>query len=679
MTNILHNIYRKFTDILNVSNWQVLSHNNEYVNIKTINKTIPYKVYKLILSNNNVLTCADTHVIIEYQTYNEIFAKDSYHKFIYTDDGYAQVINVIEYDIYQSMYDLELDSSSNHLYYTNGILSHNTTTYTIYLLWLTNFFPEKKVMLLANKLDTALEILSRIRLAYEYLPPFLKASVLTWNKGEIVFGNMSTIKGFATASDAARGFSANVVVSDEFAFVPNNVASKVFESIYPVISSSKNSQFIIVSTPNGADPKNLYYSIWSQANSKNTNTNAQGWKAFRFDWWDVPGRDEQWKLNTIASIGQQRFSQEFGNEFIVTSSIKKLITDDIIEQYRIKLSEYKTRGFKPKIQKIISADESELFEFEMWHEFQPYKTYLAGADIAEGISGDSSVLYIFDVTDLGNIIMCARFSSNSTSLVQFAYVANKILALYNNPPLAAERNGVSAGMLDSLRITYGYQNIISENKKNEPGIYSHVSVKGKACLWARDMMTTSCFGFTIYDKDLLDEFSIFVKKDTQSMHNVYHALPGKDSHDDHVMAFIWALYALHNDRVQKIFTVCETVTTQLNQVYAKILQPLNAYSEESINIIVKDPMYRDFLEYQQELNERGLQLLAQEKHDEKHDLFVYHNQHDNYFDDDDGNSWNNTPLNWNMQSSNNLMANSQKPIIQLGKSFGAARPQFFVF
>jgi hypothetical protein len=39
-------------------------------------------------------------------------------------------------------------------------------------------------------------------------------------------------------------------------------------------------------------------------------------------------------------------------------------------------------------------------------------------------------------------------------------------------------------------------------------------VKGKACLWTRDMMTTSCFGFTIYDKNLLDEFSIFVKKDT---------------------------------------------------------------------------------------------------------------------------------------------------------------------
>jgi hypothetical protein len=46
-----------------------------------------------------------------------------------------------------------------------------------------------------------------------------------WNKGEIKFGNMSTIKGFSTSSSAARGFSANCVVCDEFGFVPNNIAS----------------------------------------------------------------------------------------------------------------------------------------------------------------------------------------------------------------------------------------------------------------------------------------------------------------------------------------------------------------------------------------------------------------------------------------------------------------------
>lgn len=63
--------------------------------------------------------------------------------------------------------------------------SSKTTTYTIYLLWLTMFFPEKKVMILANKADTALEILERIRMAYSYVPEFLKPGVFVWNKGEI--------------------------------------------------------------------------------------------------------------------------------------------------------------------------------------------------------------------------------------------------------------------------------------------------------------------------------------------------------------------------------------------------------------------------------------------------------------------------------------------------------------
>lgn len=122
----------------------------------------------------------------------------------------------------------------------------------------------------------------------------------------------------------------------------------------------------------------------------------------------------------------------------------------------MKISEFKAKGMQPKKQKIVSLNEDALFEFDMWHEFDPKRTYLASADISEGIGGDSSVLYIWDVTDLSDIRMCAKFSSNTTSLVQFAYVASKMLALYNSPWLAAERNGVSAGMLDSLRLTYGY-------------------------------------------------------------------------------------------------------------------------------------------------------------------------------------------------------------------------------
>ena len=89
--------------------------------------------------------------------------------------------------------------------------SSKTTTYTIFALWYTMFFPEKKIMLLCNKADTSIEVCSRIQLGYMYLPPFLKCSVETWNKGEIIFSNHSAIKAFPCASDSARGFSANCV------------------------------------------------------------------------------------------------------------------------------------------------------------------------------------------------------------------------------------------------------------------------------------------------------------------------------------------------------------------------------------------------------------------------------------------------------------------------------------
>lgn len=109
------------------------------------------------------------------------------------------------------MYDIELGDDSDHRYYTNGILSHNSTIYCIYSLWLAMFFPEKKIMILANKASTALELLGRIAMGYEYLPHWLKSACLTFNKGELTFANLSSIRAFASSSDAARGFSANCV------------------------------------------------------------------------------------------------------------------------------------------------------------------------------------------------------------------------------------------------------------------------------------------------------------------------------------------------------------------------------------------------------------------------------------------------------------------------------------
>lgn len=126
------NVIRKFEETFNISDYEVLTHKG-YVNIKRIGKTVPYLKY-IIKTDNYTLECADEHIIID-DTYDEIFAKDlnkdSRPDKIITLTGPEIVREVINTNEYENMYDIELDEGSGHLYYTNGILSHNS-------IWLAN-------------------------------------------------------------------------------------------------------------------------------------------------------------------------------------------------------------------------------------------------------------------------------------------------------------------------------------------------------------------------------------------------------------------------------------------------------------------------------------------------------------------------------------------------------------
>lgn len=89
-----------------------------------------------------------------------------------------------------------------------------TTSYTVFCLWYTTLFRDKKILICANKLATAIEIMDRIRKAYENLPFWIKPGILTYNKGEIEFANGSAIRASSTSSSAARGSSCNCVTGD---------------------------------------------------------------------------------------------------------------------------------------------------------------------------------------------------------------------------------------------------------------------------------------------------------------------------------------------------------------------------------------------------------------------------------------------------------------------------------
>lgn len=186
------------------------------------------------------------------------------------------------------------------------------------------------------------------------------------------------------------------------------------------------------------------------------------------------------------------------------------------------------------------------------------------------------------------------------------------------------------------------------------------------------MLTTDVFGFTIYDKDLVDEMAIFIKKDTKGVQNVYHAMPGPNAHDDHIMTFIWCLYILNNERIQDYFIVCQDVTTSIGQVYAQILQPLNEYTIGDIDKVKGDPLYKEFMEYKEEAMKLNKHALDIEQASEQYETFKY-KKPDAYFGDDGGDDWNNTPVDWNMRGG------QRQTIRPISLNSGLKPPTFFVF
>ena len=178
-----------------------------------------------------------------------------------------------------------------------------TTTAVAFLLWTILFKDSQSIAVLANRSKTAIGILGKLQLAYENLPQWIQQGVVEWNKSRIELENGSVIIADSTSSAASRSGSFNIVFLDEFAFVPSNIASEFITSVYPVITAGTKTKILMVSTPNGM---NLFYKYWNDAVNKRNN-----YVPFEIHWSQVPGRDEDWKEETIKNTSEHQFRQEF--------------------------------------------------------------------------------------------------------------------------------------------------------------------------------------------------------------------------------------------------------------------------------------------------------------------------------------------------------------------------------
>lgn len=421
-----------------------------------------------------------------------------------------------------------------------------TTLVTVICLWYAIFTKDFTIAILANKEDQAKEILERIKLAYEELPNWLKAGIWEFTKEHIKLTNNSKIFVSTTSPDAIRGKSVNLLFIDEFAHVRKETADDFFKSIIPTISSSKKSKLVIVSTPKGAEGK--YYEIYSAAEKKgeaggDAKKGTKGWTPVRIHYSEVPGRDEEWKLEQLESINYDMnlWAQEFELEFLEagTSSINGALIEKM-----------KREAKQPR----FTFNEGEYIIYE---EPKEGHIYSFGVDAAQGVLQDWSITQILDITDLKDIRQAGMFMSNRDQPFVYAEKLNQIARQWGRPYLCIESNKEGAQVLDALIHTFQYDNIVTYTMDNDkrgyyqkPGIFCHINSKYTGITnmkyWVEHLEAVR-----IYDMDTIKEFETFVRKENKTW------AAKKGFNDDRVMALIWGLIILEKEIAQRYLEVLE--------------------------------------------------------------------------------------------------------------------------
>lgn len=414
--------------------------------------------------------------------------------------------------------------------------SGKTTLMTIYALWIACFFEDQRILIVANKETTAKNIFKRVRLAYEQLPNYLKPGTVEYGITSMTLGNGSSIGISTTSSDAGRGDSCNVLILDELAFIDNGMAMDFWKSVYPIISSSKKSKIFIASTPNGTG--NLFHDLYSGA-TKNEN----GWVHERVDWWEVPGRDDDWKNKTIKSLGSKEFfDQEFGNHFVQNG--ESAVNESLYEKLKVEVRE-----------PAFVFDDG---HYLLWDTPKADRIYVAGVDISEGVGEDASVIQIFDITDLRNIEQVAIYHNRTINPVQFTSKCLEIFQHWGSLHACIERNNCGGQVVDQLRSSHNYENLVTYGPKiagsvyNRLGILSHTNTKYKGVMNMRYFLN-EMNAVKIHDKQTLLELKTFIRYPN----GTWAASTGSDVHDDRVMSLVWALIVLESEVVDRYFEVIE--------------------------------------------------------------------------------------------------------------------------
>lgn len=352
---------------------------------------------------------------------------------------------------------------------TDGVIDSLDDT-----LWTEGF----KSLIISYDQVSALEIFdSKVKLAWEHYPEVLRGlyEIDTQRANKLKFGFGNGQYSEFLVRNRGRSGTFNRVHISEFAKICRDSRLKAREIITGTIPAVPfNGRIDIESTAEGEEGEfhDMFWEAWNRGEP----TSPLQWKAHFYNWtWDdeeiakapiIPVPTEFQAYQTEHKLTDREISYYYQKYLSLNSNMGMLK-----QNYPTTPAEAFTySGFKMFDQEKLALQEK--YEktgdvVNSWVFYEPYKpshVYGLGADVAEGVGQDSSVIQILDFT-ANPVRQVAEYVSNDIAPDMFAHEIKRGASMYGGCIAAVERNNHGHAVLAILKQIY--HNIFKEVRTDE--------------------------------------------------------------------------------------------------------------------------------------------------------------------------------------------------------------------
>jgi hypothetical protein len=312
-----------------------------------------------------------------------------------------------------------------------------STLVSAYSLWLMLFNKDKNVLVIATKQDTAKNMVTKVRFAYQNLPSWLKIGTAEDNRLSLKLVNGSQVKAVSAAGDAGRSEAVSLLIIDEAAFIDN--IDTIFTAAQQTLATGGGC--IALSTPNGVG--NWFHKTYLSAQEQQNK-----FLPISLPWTVHPERNQDWRDEQDRTLGKRNAAQECDCDFATSGNT--VIDPDILNWYEENMvcEPIERRGLDKSLW--------------LWEYPDPMKYYALVADVARGDGNDYSSFHVIDVESVTQV---AEYKSQIDTR-EYANVILSVAAEYNNALVVVENANIGWDVIQTI-LERGYNNVHYSYKQDQ--------------------------------------------------------------------------------------------------------------------------------------------------------------------------------------------------------------------